>query len=261
MRLSSVHVTNFRPVVDSGAVEIGDVTVLVGKNESGKTSFLTAIEQLNPAGRVRDLDVVRDYPRWVLGEGEAAVAAGRPPVVLDATYELSDQEQTEFESVFGSGTLTTSIRAQVTYDNERLWWFNDDEAKAVAHLIAGLGSPPTLSAVTTLAGLHAAVAADELAERLAVLQADWGDVASLRGSMLQGSIGLRGRRAPVSSRALRWGGRWSVSVIRSRDGAAVRRPAVVPEAYDGTRTWSGVLRWRSGWRTRGIPNREWSGAP
>jgi energy-coupling factor transporter ATP-binding protein EcfA2 len=141
MRLVNVHITKFRSVVDSGSVEIGDVTCLVGKNESGKTSFLTAMEQLNPADGDRSLDVVRDYPRWMLGEGEAAIESGQPPVVVSATYELTDAERTRFSRRFGAGTLTSSVDREVTYDNNAIWRFNSDEATAVSHLVGGLGSP------------------------------------------------------------------------------------------------------------------------
>ena len=43
MRLKSFRVTNYKCINDSGEVSIGDYTVLVGKNESGKTSIMEAI--------------------------------------------------------------------------------------------------------------------------------------------------------------------------------------------------------------------------
>ena len=48
MKLARVHVTEFQSVRDSGAFEIGDITCLVGKNESGKTAILQALYRLNP---------------------------------------------------------------------------------------------------------------------------------------------------------------------------------------------------------------------
>ncbi len=76
MRLKSVHVTNYRSIVDSGPVAVDDICCLVGKNESGKTSFLTAVELLNPAIGDRQIDIVRDYPAWLLADGERAMADG-----------------------------------------------------------------------------------------------------------------------------------------------------------------------------------------
>ena len=41
MKLIHAHVTNYRCIVDSNTVEIGETTCLVGKNEAGKTAFLS----------------------------------------------------------------------------------------------------------------------------------------------------------------------------------------------------------------------------
>ena len=46
MKLTKAHVTNFRCILDSNEVEIGETTCLVGKNEAGKTAFLKALEGL-----------------------------------------------------------------------------------------------------------------------------------------------------------------------------------------------------------------------
>lgn len=48
MKICQVRVQNFRGVVDSGWIDIeDDYTVLVGKNESGKTSILEALSKIN----------------------------------------------------------------------------------------------------------------------------------------------------------------------------------------------------------------------
>ncbi|MBB4661428.1 ATP-dependent nuclease [Conexibacter arvalis] len=184
MRLTDVHVTNFRSIVDGGRVETDAITCLVGKNESGKTSFLTALEQLNPADGRRSLDLVRDYPRWVLGEGEAELDAGRPPVVVEATYVLTDQELGFFAGRFGAGALTSDLRTRIAYDNSHVWVFNSDEAAAVKHLVERIGSPDELRAVTTLEGLRAAVATTPLEERLDNAQLGWSVKDDLRRSMV-----------------------------------------------------------------------------
>ena len=54
----------FRNVLDSGAIPVEeDVTCLVGKNESGKTALLQALERLNPA-RTATFELESQYPRW-----------------------------------------------------------------------------------------------------------------------------------------------------------------------------------------------------
>src|SRR5260370_38699091 len=49
MKFSRVRVQTYRSIVDSGIVEIEDgVTVVIGKNEQGKTNFLRGIRAFNP---------------------------------------------------------------------------------------------------------------------------------------------------------------------------------------------------------------------
>lgn len=66
MKLQKFQVQLYRNVVDSNVIPLqGDVTCLVGKNESGKTTLLQALYSLNPAypEAVR-VNIVQDYPRW-----------------------------------------------------------------------------------------------------------------------------------------------------------------------------------------------------
>ena len=48
MKLVTFEIRDFKSVRYSTPVEVGDVTCLVGKNESGKTSILQALYKLNP---------------------------------------------------------------------------------------------------------------------------------------------------------------------------------------------------------------------
>ena len=48
MKLTSCRVQNYRSIQDSGWVDVDDMAVVVGKNESGKTSFLKALWKFNP---------------------------------------------------------------------------------------------------------------------------------------------------------------------------------------------------------------------
>ena len=43
MKLLTAHVSNFRSAEDSEEFEVGPVTCLVGKNESGKSAILLAL--------------------------------------------------------------------------------------------------------------------------------------------------------------------------------------------------------------------------
>jgi energy-coupling factor transporter ATP-binding protein EcfA2 len=68
MRLKAVRVQNFRSIVDSETVQIEEkVTVLVGKNEQGKTTFLRALASVNPKSRYSPSDLP-NHLRAVLDE-------------------------------------------------------------------------------------------------------------------------------------------------------------------------------------------------
>ena len=63
MKLMEYRVTNYRSINDSGLIDVRQRTALVGRNESGKTNLLLALQSLNPADGIRDLDFVKDFPR------------------------------------------------------------------------------------------------------------------------------------------------------------------------------------------------------
>ena len=57
------RITNFRSVNDSGSIEVGQRTALVGRNESGKTNLLLALASLNPPDGLPEITFVKDFPR------------------------------------------------------------------------------------------------------------------------------------------------------------------------------------------------------
>jgi predicted ATP-dependent endonuclease of OLD family len=92
MFVKSVQVKNFRSITDSGVVEFDKAfTVLVGKNESGKTAFLTAIHKANSIEGDIKYEVVNDYPRKSLIAYQKRHEK-QPEIVCAITYELEDDE-------------------------------------------------------------------------------------------------------------------------------------------------------------------------
>ena len=74
MELKTVQIKDFRSIRDSGEIEIGDITCLVGKNESGKTALLQALYKLNPiVPEHGKFDVTDEYPRADVEEYRSAV--------------------------------------------------------------------------------------------------------------------------------------------------------------------------------------------
>src|SRR6266446_9635258 len=104
MRLASFHVTEFQSVLDSGPVTIGEITCLVGKNESGKTALLQALYRLNPIRESdKDYSITDGYPRLEVSDYEDAVSRGEraPAVVVKAQFELSDDDINAVASELG----------------------------------------------------------------------------------------------------------------------------------------------------------------
>ncbi|MBX3125536.1 MAG: AAA family ATPase [Polyangiaceae bacterium] len=137
MKLKQVQVVLFRNILDSDGIEIQeDITCLVGKNESGKTSCLQALHALNPA-IAKPLDLM-DYPAWLSKahklEGKA-LEAERP---IRATFELDAKEQAEAVTVFGEAASALKlITVSRAYGGTVLVDAKFDEARWVSDFIAG----------------------------------------------------------------------------------------------------------------------------
>ena len=142
MKLTKVRITAFQSIQDSNEVDIGAITCLVGKNESGKTAFLKALYHLNPINESDgNFDVTDDYPRGAMADYEDDVRSGRrkPAEVVHATYELDPETINLVEAKFGpkclkdeKPTLTISkgYSNELTFDNLMV-----DEKATFGHLI------------------------------------------------------------------------------------------------------------------------------
>ena len=106
MKLTRVQVTNFRCILDSNPVEIGSTTCLVGKNESGKTAFLKALEGLRPVhsryGRYKKLE---DYPRRFYAEYDER-HGGDDAEVVSTVWKLDENDKNDLETRFGAESIT-----------------------------------------------------------------------------------------------------------------------------------------------------------
>jgi AAA domain, putative AbiEii toxin, Type IV TA system/AAA ATPase domain len=142
MRLTKVTVTNYRCITDSGPVEIGDVTCLVGKNESGKTAFLQALRRLNPVDGPSAYEDVMDYPAGSFALYKK-VRDKRPAEVVTAVFELEDAEVARIEKDFGASVLgERAFTVTKRYPNGRMTYdVRVDEPIAVRHLTKNLVLP------------------------------------------------------------------------------------------------------------------------
>ena len=93
MKLITARVTLYRNFIDSGEVAIDPtITCLVGKNESGKTAFIQALNSLRPAFSGMDPNIIRDYPRWRKVRDEREDDLAEVPLV-EATFELEQLDR------------------------------------------------------------------------------------------------------------------------------------------------------------------------
>lgn len=122
MKLVSFSVRNYRSIVEARKLPIGDMAILVGPNNQGKSNILqalvTALRIVTEARTyhrartyrydVRDTGFVweRDFPVQLQEESSGA----RSEFTLE--FHLSDPERTEFKEVVGS-TLSTNLRLKL----------------------------------------------------------------------------------------------------------------------------------------------------
>lgn len=108
MNLTDVRVRNYKVIDDTGWVAVDDLLCLVGKNESGKTVFMEALEKLNPGYGDGEFVPFEEFPRhrWVEYRDRHE---DDPEPVTSARFELDDGERERLESEYGTldGTEVT----------------------------------------------------------------------------------------------------------------------------------------------------------
>lgn len=142
MLLSKAHVTVFKSIDDSGVVDVDSrVTVLVGQNESGKTTFLKALYKTDPIEPSVGFDVVEDYPRKSLAKYEPRHPTN-PDRVVTLTYAADDGLLAEINAALGFPLLKTlSFGMEKRYDGKRTIVLSIDQKPLVAHLVSQSSLP------------------------------------------------------------------------------------------------------------------------
>jgi len=137
MKLIRVKVENFRSVENSEEFSIDDnMTCLVGKNESGKTTLLTALYRLNPMfNDGTQFDRQKDYPRRYLSDYEER-HEGKDPTVITTWWTLEQKDKNQIIEKFGFNPLRNDdIKITNGYNNQQVWDISIDELTIVKHLI------------------------------------------------------------------------------------------------------------------------------
>jgi predicted ATP-dependent endonuclease of OLD family len=108
MKLRTVEVTDFKSIRRSNPFKIGEITCLVGKNESGKTALLEALYRLNPLiAEDGKFDVTEDFPRSDVEDYRQAVEANKqsPATAIEATFELEEADLEDLYADYGANAL------------------------------------------------------------------------------------------------------------------------------------------------------------
>ena len=107
MKLTACRIQMYRCILDSGWVEINPLTVVVGKNEAGKTTLLRALHKFNPFSP-EPYSMDREWPRGHRKERRD------DQVVCTARFELEGDEVQELGKITNQETELSTI--EVTRD-------------------------------------------------------------------------------------------------------------------------------------------------
>lgn len=141
MKLVKARITDFRSVLDTGEFTLSGVTCLVGKNESGKTTVLQALERINPVEKSKKkFDKDLEYPRGYLAEYEERHPSSEATVIV-TTWALDEEDVTAVEAELGEGCLRSrdAIVSKKYGDEGTTWAVSLDEPQIVISLLTRFG--------------------------------------------------------------------------------------------------------------------------
>ena len=138
LTLVKAHVWKYKSIEDSTPVALSSkVTVLVGKNESGKTAFLEALHKAMPLGDVK-YNYIADYPRKDLVHYRPQHEAKTFQKVVELTFRIERALAEKINNeVFGGNAIIaadTTFTRDTTYGNRSTVSLHVDEAQALVAL-------------------------------------------------------------------------------------------------------------------------------
>jgi len=116
MFLKAFRVHYYRPILDSGWVDVDDIAVIVGKNESGKTALLKALHKFNPF-KEEPYDLDREWPRG--HRSERSLDA----LVVETKFVFSDRERFEIAEQWPGDESPIGVHITKTYKGEFKYTF------------------------------------------------------------------------------------------------------------------------------------------
>lgn len=138
MQLTAARILNFKSVLDSDWFSIGELTCLVGKNESGKTAVLEALEKLHSVIPEREALRNTEYPRMNWSEYEESTEAD---IAVETKWILSEDESAHLVKLAGIQAAVTSNEVCLTkdYNNDLEWGLPLNLEDVVRHAVETSG--------------------------------------------------------------------------------------------------------------------------
>jgi predicted ATPase len=119
VELTAFRIRMFKPVLDSGWIKVEHRTVLMGKNESGKTSLLKALHKLNPF-KPEPYSMAREWPR---GHRESRSA---DQIACTARFKLTAAEREDIREIAGKEVPFEEIEVSRNYQGQLLAHFPEN---------------------------------------------------------------------------------------------------------------------------------------
>lgn len=176
MKLTHIRIQNFKSILDTGRISVGQLCCLVGKNEAGKTATLTALQSLRPFGQpMTKFDVTEDYPRRFRTRYKERHPHDEA-VVVQTWWELSDDGFQRLVDEFGENAITSrTFEISKKYNQAGTSWILPiNEKLAIENMVASqrlnAAEKKVVEKAASVAGLIEAIKGHaEGSEKLAAL--------------------------------------------------------------------------------------------
>lgn len=157
IKLIQVTVNKYKSIQKSQSINIDpSITTIVGMNESGKTSFLTALAKTNYFTEDSDFvfDITQDYPRNELIDFEHSE---EDCDIIECKYEISDDLLKEIEKEIGKGVFTTKEFTHTCHyksETNTFGGISANQKKFLETKVSGyVLSPTTVGTITEVSSL------------------------------------------------------------------------------------------------------------
>jgi len=111
MKLKKFKIDKYKCIDQSGWIDVNDLTVIVGKNEAGKTTLLKGLHKLNPF-KSEPYNIAREWPRGKRGERDVQA------IVCTSVFELTSTEIAKLKDLTGFELQNTTVTATRNYADD-----------------------------------------------------------------------------------------------------------------------------------------------